>query len=607
MKLFAKIILWIFAGLGGLMTVSVIAGIIFATNIKDDVATIEEGSVLWIDLGEYIPERSQASGFFNNSNQPTFIEHLEAIEAATYDEKIVAIAAELTGRGLGMAQVQELRSALLRFQTNSGKKTYLYAEDLGAMGNGMISYYLASAFSEIWLNPTGGVGVNGLAIEMPYFADALEKLDIKAEMAQRHEYKGGADPFIRSHMTSPVRHSLQNLLDQWQKQMSNDILASRWNTEADFKQLIDNSPYLPQQSLDLGLVDKLAYLDEYEDMLDGLHAGTKGKTVSINYYLHASNALEGEFHFSGETEDTQIASNIALIHGIGPITGEDHGSGYYTDDNFSPYTVAKALADAREDKTIEAVLFRVSSPGGAYAQSDMVRREVLKLKEAGKPIIVSMGNDAASGGYFVSMGADHIIAHPGTLTGSIGVYAGKVATKRLWDSLGVNWQRVETGPQAGMWSMVSDFTPSQRKKFQESLDFVYDDFSGKAAADRGLSPEEIDQAARGRIWTGNEAINAKLIDELGGYNEAMEAIRRILRLNNDTTLNMVNFPTQPTPMEKLKTILSSDDPMQFISTTITDSLIETRMPQWAKAIKAQFDGSLEARGVLTMPQFYISD
>ena len=603
MRIFGKIILWLFASFGALLSIGLIVGLTTVVSLQSEKPTIEANSILWLDLDREISERPQSGGFFQNDQAPTFLDYLNVIEQAEVDENIIAIATDLSYHNLGMAQIQELRTALLRFQNNSGKKAYLYAEDLGSMGSGMINYYLASAFSEIWLNPTGGVGINGLAIEVPYFADALEKLDIKAEMAQRHEFKGGADPFIRSDMTEPVRNSLQNLLDQWQKQMTNDILATRWDVKSNFDKLIENSPYLAQPSLELGLVDRLAYWDEYQAMLQEISFAAEAKTVSVGYYLSANTTDENGFNFeSADQEDSNENANIALIHGVGPITGEDYGPGYYTDESFSPYTVAEAIADAREDPSIDAVIFRVSSPGGAYAQSDMVRREVLKFKETGKPIVVTMGNDAASGGYFVSMGADHIIAQPGTVTGSIGVYAGKVATKRLWDKLGVNWERIETGPQAGMWSMISDFTPSQRKKFQESLDFVYDDFSGKAASDRGLNDSEIDNAARGRIWTGHEAIKAKLIDELGGHQEALAATRRLLDLAPNATLDLYDFPSQPTPMEQLETILSSDDPMHFLSTEVTNRVINAQLPKWVIDIKSQ----LKTHGLLTMPSIYLA-
>ncbi|WP_420549433.1 signal peptide peptidase SppA [Curvivirga sp.] len=599
MRLFGKILLWFMAVLGFPMLIMIVFGISLAFNLKKEIASVEPNAVLWLDLDRPIPERAGSGNLFEQYDQASFLDYLQAIERAKTDDRIIAIAAEINGGIMGIAQTQELRDALIDFQRESGKKAYVYAEDLGAMGGGMLSYYLATGFSEIWLNPTGGVGVSGMAMEIPYFADALEKIDITAEMEQRHEYKGGADPFIRSQMTEPVRASLQGLLDDWHKQLAAGMTTSRQSIAAEIDQLVLNSPYLPQQSLELGLVDRLAYWDEFEDLIDYLPEDTESHTVSVSYYMLATD-LEIE---ETDEEENNKSYTIAVIQGIGPITGEDYGPGYYTDETFSPYTVSKALANAREDSSIDAVLFRVNSPGGAYAQSDMVRREVLKLKEARIPVIVSMGDNAASGGYFVSMGADYIVAQPGTLTGSIGVYAGKVATKKLWDNLGVNWERVETGPQAGMWSMISEFTPSQKAKFQESLDFVYTDFSGKAAQDRGLDATEIDAAARGRIWTGQEAIGIKLVDELGGYKEALDAARIALETEKNAKLNLQVFPKQPTPVEQIEAIFSSDDPLRYISIQVSDHFIERQIPDWVLQVRDQFT----SHGLLTMPIMKISD
>ncbi|MDX1739406.1 MAG: S49 family peptidase, partial [Alphaproteobacteria bacterium] len=382
MKTIAKLLVYIFAAIGGLMFMSIFGLIGFIAFYGSDASLKDtpDNAILWLDFNGYVPERNETGDFFGGHENASFLDYLQAIRAAKNDDKIIAIATELNATNLGLAQIQEIRQELIAFRSETGKRTYLYSEDLGAMGNGMLGYYLASSFSVIWLNPTGGVGLSGLAIEVPFFKDALDRFDIRAEMEQRHEFKGGADPFIRSKMTAPLRASLTGMVNEWQTQIFNDMLAQRWQIELNEQELLTQSPFLASKALDAKLVSKIAYWDEFDEMLDQL-GGPKGSNfIAVEDYKN----IKDDFSPTSEASE-----KIAVIQGIGPISNEDYGSGYYTDDTFSPYTVMEAIRDAREDDDVKAILFRVSSPGGAYAQSDMVRREIQKTRESGKPVIVS--------------------------------------------------------------------------------------------------------------------------------------------------------------------------------------------------------------------------
>ena len=308
-------------------------------------------------------------------------------------------------------------------------------------------------------------------------------------------------------MTSAMRASLSRLLESWTRQIGSVIVdAGRLQSNSDFLRVLNNGPYLAKDALALGLVDRLGYWDEAENAMNLAYPD-----VPEEDYLDPVTYLWA----LGAEEEEAPGKSIALIYGVGAIL-PDSGDSFFDDPGFQPYSVADALSDAREDESIAAVVFRVDSPGGAYGPSDSVWREMVRLRESGKPVIVSMGGAAASGGYFVSMNADQVFALPGTLTGSIGVYSGKFATADLWDRFGIRWERLQAGTNAGIWSSVTEFSSTERDKFREGVDFVYTDFTAKVAEARGFSDTELDAAARGRIWTGEDARDVGLVDELGG-------------------------------------------------------------------------------------------
>ena len=426
----------------------------------------------------------------------------------------------------------------------------------------------------------------------------MEKLEVTPRFEQRHEFKGGADPFTKKRMSLPVRQSMERLVDGWMAQIIRDVETDRPKLSGQLTSLIDNGPYLAHDAWTAGLIDRLAYWDELEtEFLDRFGMDILD-TTPMELYLAANG-----FKSQDEGGSYMPPSEIALIYGVGTILPDQGGDGSWNDNNFGPYEVVSALKEAREDPMIEGVLLRIDSPGGAYPQADMVWREVKQLREAGKPVVAIMGNMAASGGYFAAMAADYVVARPGTLTGSIGVYAGKFATEQLWDNLGIQWDRVQSGRNAGMWSMVSDFTPGELRKFREFLDFVYEDFTGKAAQDRELTMEQIDKAARGRIWTGEDAVQVGLVDELGGMPEAERALVRLMELEEGTALNKTVLPSPPTPMERLEMLLGSDDPLQWIATQAVRETVETR----AKAVLGNLDAFRSHVGLVQLPPMRIAE
>ena len=434
---------------------------------------------------------------------------VEALEAAGEDTRVRGLMAHLGSGELGIAQVQELRDAVIQFR-GQGKFAVAFAESFGEGGNGTLHYYLASAFDEVWLQPSGNLDVTGFLVETPYLREALEKLGIEPRLGQREEYKGVMNMFTDRGLPEPQRRNLQQLVDSWAGQIARDVASDRNSDEAAIRATIDKAPYHAQGAVDEGLVDQLGYWDEMSGAVLE-RAGESAEFMDLMAYAETREP---------PPEDGPM---VALIYGLGPVVL----SGSESDPAFGRTvmgadTVAETISEAVEDDEIDAIVLRIDSPGGSYVASDAIWREVQLARDAGKPLIVSMSNVAASGGYFVAAPAHKIVALPGTVTGSIGVVSGKLVLSGFFDMLGINWDGVQAGDAAGFWSMNQDFSDAEWARLQDSLDRVYADFTGKVADGRGMARGEVETAAKGQVWSGEDARDLGLVDELGGLKRAFE-------------------------------------------------------------------------------------
>jgi protease-4 len=296
--------------------------------------------------------------------------------------------------------------------------------------------------------------------------------------------------------------------------------------------LVDRAPLSAEEAKQGGLVDGLLYRDEVLATFDGPDKGDDKPTrLSLLRYL----GRVGPPPTDGDT--------VALIHGVGGVSrGKSRVDPMSGDTNMGSDTLTAAFRDAAEAKRVRAIVFRIDSPGGSYVASDTIWREVSRARAAGKPVVVTMGNVAASGGYFVAMPADRIVAQPGTITGSIGVFAGKMLTAGFWDKLGVTFDGVQEGDNATMWTGLHDYTPAERERFEAALDRIYADFTSKVAVARRLPKERVLEIARGRVWTGEDALGIGLVDRLGGYPEALRQVRELLGLAADAPIDLEPFP-----------------------------------------------------------------
>ena len=463
---------------------------------------------------------------------------VDAIDRGANDDRVVGMVAKIGAAPMGLAQVQEIRDAVQRFRAHK-KFAVAYAETFGEFGPGNGAYYLATAFDQIYLQPSGDVGLTGIIMESPFIKGTLSKLGVTFRGDHRYEYKNALNFYTESKYTGPHKEAMTAILNSWFSQMKDGICQARQIAPDKFQALVDAGPYLGQEAVTAKLVDGVAYRDEVYGKVKS-RAGDGAELLYLEKYLDRA----GRPHDRGKT--------IALVFGVGGVTrGKSDYDPVQGSQNMGSDTVASAIRAAVADRGVKAILFRVDSPGGSYVASDTIWREVVRARQAGKPVIVSMGNLAGSGGYFVAMAADKIVAQPGTITASIGVLGGKMLTSGLWDKVGLSWDEVHQGASATMFTGTHDYTPAEWARFQAWLDRVYVDFTGKVADGRKLPKEKVLEIAKGRIWSGQDAKNLGLVDELGGYDTALKLAKKAAGIPESDDVRIAVYPRPKTWLETL--------------------------------------------------------
>ncbi len=514
----------------------------------------------------------------------TVLDAVEALALAETDDRVVGMIARIGSAGMGFARVQEIRDAVTAFR-DAGKPAIAYTDTFGAMSGGNIAYYLASFFDEIYMQPSGDVSITGFQFKGRFFKGTLEKLDIEPRMDRRKEFKTAMNRFTEKDFTEAHEASARSLMTGLFDQIDRHIAASRNLSDETLRTYFDKGIFSAREALDAGLVDGLAYRDEIYSKVEA-RFGADAEPLGLAAYLSRTDRL----YAKGKT--------IALIHGVGRIhQGDAEYDPLMSGPLFSAKKVAGAFRSAIEDENVKAILFRVDSPGGSYVASDTVWRETLHAAAAGKPVIVSMGDVAGSGGYFVAMAADKILAQPGTLTGSIGVFAGKMVATGFWNRIGVTWDAVQTSKNADFWSFTDDYTPEQWQLLQDMLDRIYDDFTNKVAAGRSLPLETVLDIAKGRVWTGEAAKENGLVDELGGFRKAIQLAKAAAGIPEDHSIKLKRFPPRKplldTVLEKLSVSARSSAAEQIVVQTLKEIRPALR------ALKELGIG--EPPGVLRMP------
>ena len=523
----------------------VVAGVFLAGR---SAPSVPSRAILELDLERGLPETAPDDPFavFGGEKPLTLRDVLDALEKAGDDPHVVGLVARLGAAPIGVAEIQEVRDAVKAFRAKK-KLAFAYAETFGEFAPGNGAYYLATAFDEIWLQPSGDVCLNGLVAESPFVRGTLDKLGVKPEFGQRYEFKNAMNLYTETKFTDAHREATKALVDDLFGQMVTGISEGRKMSEAQVRALVDRGPFLGPEALEAKLVDGLAYRDEVHDKLME-KGGSGAKLFGLPAYLKK----EGRPHDAGK-------KTIALVYGVGGVVrGRSRTNPVTGGRTMGSDSVAKAIRNAVADDDVAAILFRVSSPGGSYVASDTIWREVVLAEKAGKPVVVSMGEVAASGGYFVAMPASKIVAQPGTITGSIGVLGGKMVTTAMWEKVGLTFDQVDVGANANLWNASRSFSPAEWERFNAWLDRVYVDFTSKVAEGRKLPKEKVLEIAKGRVWSGEDAKALGLVDELGGYAVALRLAKEAAKIPASEKVKVAVFPKEKSPFEALTEMLSGE-------------------------------------------------
>jgi protease IV len=566
----------------GVLALLVAAGIAFLL-VRVHLASVPKSVVLTVDLRKGLGEGPGESGLARLfvTPKPTLRDFLDAIERGEGDPRVKGLLAILGNESLGLAQTQQVRDAITEFRSK-GKFAIAFADSFGEFGAGTDAYYLAAAFDKIWLQPMGSVGLTGLYSDVMFFKGTLDLLGIEPEFARRSRFKTAINSLTQTKMTPAHREEVEAVLRSSFRQIVRGIAKDRGLSEEAVRQAIDRGPFLAREALAAKLVDHLGYRDEA--MASARQRGGKEtKTVSLKSYLERA----GRPHRKG--------AQIALIYGTGLIERGSANPSLLGEEVMSSDKVAAAFRRAARDKKVRAILFRIDSPGGSAVASETIWHAVEEARRHGKPVVVSMGDLAGSGGYYIAVGADKIVAEPATLTGSIGVFAGKLVIADLLKKLGITTDSAQKGANAAMFSMDSDFSAPAHRRLEAFLDSVYGGFKERVAKGRHLTPAAVEEVAKGRVWTGEEAKKRGLVDAVGGYGTAIGLAKSLAKIPPGAPYRLVLFPPRKTLAEELYDRLTG---REGGGDRINPAAFAAILPLWRQLASALTDP-----GALTMPDF----
>jgi protease-4 len=515
-------------------------------------APIKEGTVLTLTVeGPFIEESPTRTGLTSmlTGHAKKLREIINGIDHAASDDRIKGLALKLDASA-GMSQTQELRAAIKRFRA-AGKFVYAFADDYGESASGNGQYYLAAACDQIWLQPTGQAMLTDIAFEAPFLKDAFAKIDVEPEFVKRSEFKTAPETYTERGYTGPAREMMESLANDLTLQLVTDIAASRNMTPDDVRAILARGPMTTDEAMQAKLIDHIGYADEVVTAAKKA-AGSTVRTMALPAY-------------AAETEDAKRNDpNIALIYQVGEIgrvggpIDSDNGERGLDNGN----AVVQGFSQAMTKPSVKVIVFRIDSPGGSVTGSESIRRMVLRAKQAGKKVVVSMGSVAASGGYWIAADADKIVAEPATLTGSIGVYSGKFVMGKGLANLGITTDRTAGGPFTAMDSPFTPFTPDQNQKLNAGVDTIYNGFVSIVAEGRKIPAGTIAESAKGRVWSGQQAKQIGLVDSLGGLNDAITVARDAAGIPADQASVIRMYPEPLSQLEAVMALLKGDADVQ---------------------------------------------
>ena len=512
-----------------------IAAVATSLNFEQSGSTwIKENSVLDLDLNTEVKDRSPVynpleglSDF--DSGMIGMDEIIGSIKKAKEDEKIKGIKLHTGSIGSGWAQAREIRNALEEFKT-SGKFIYAYSDYMSQKG-----YYVSSVADSIFMNPMGMMQLKGLSSEVLYYQDFQNKYGVKMEVIRHGKYKSAVEPYLQDHMSDENRIQIQSLLDAVWETLRDEVAQSRGIAPATLDALADDLVINDaEEALAQGMIDGLVYEDDFENKIKAaLKIDSKEDLEGVDI---------GEINVKIQEYDKEITDRIAIVYAQGPIFNTE-GS----EDIIGKDAINKAFDEILESKKIKAVVLRVDSPGGDALTSEIILNASRALKGE-KPLVVSMGNVAASGGYYIASLADRIFADPMTITGSIGVLAAFPNIRGMTDKIGINAEQVTTHENAMGYSVFEPISKGFKKSTTSSIEKIYHTFKSRVAEGRSLSMETVEEIAQGRVWSGKDAVEIGLVDTLGGLQEAIAAAAELAELDK---YNLVDYPKYEEDFESM--------------------------------------------------------
>ncbi len=581
---FMKQFLITVAGVVAGMFVFCILGMVFLFGLMGSIVAAGSGdaklthpTVLELDLRQGISDQEPANPSFFSSSRMSVLKVIQTLRYAETDNKVKAVLIRLPEGGISPATADELRLAIRHFRTSS-KPIIAHSQGLYPSGMVVSTYELAASTGEVWMQPDSSFEATGVATSELFLKRFFDKYGIKADYEQRYEFKNAVNPYLYSDYTQPHRDATLS----WMTSVFDNALGAaafdRKKDPAALKTLVQGGPYSAEQALASGLIDHVGQVHDAVEALKKRAGGDDAKLVDFDDYAAAIKPMLN--HGSGST--------IAVIGAEGAIvTGRGTASPFQADSNVYADDTAKAFYDAIKDDKVKAIVFRVSSPGGSDTASEEIASAVRAARAAGKPVVVSMGTYAASGGYWISSGASAIVSEPSTLTGSIGVYGGKFVVGDALSRFGLDMKDISVGGQyADAFSNGQEFTPQQRAAFSAWMDHIYNGFVHRVSVGRNIPEDKVREIAKGHVWTGSQAKDRGLVDEIGGFYEAVARAKALAKIPADEDVNFHFFPHEKGLFESLSHSMGASETsmrtMAAAGWVLSDPRAEALMDQMAR-------------------------
>ncbi len=541
--------------------------------------TVATDTVLSLDLRAGIRDHSAGDSIFGPTPL-SVVDIVQTLNAAKSDSKIKGLLIRANGYGMAPASAEEIRLAIKDFQT-SGK--FVVAHSQGFEGTAFMAYHAVSAADEIWQQDTTGFAVSGIRSETPFYGGVAEKYDAKVQMEQFYEYKNAANVYKEKGFTEAHRESTTSMLTSLYNTAISQIAVDRELGEEKVRSLFKASPHSAESALEAGLIDKLGHFVDAQDYVKEKTGNEKAKFKSLQAYSESV---------------TKSGATIAFIGGQGPVVmgnSSDGSSPFNQNVSMGGDTISKAFEAAAKDDKVKAIVFRVSTPGGSATASDQILNSVNRAQEAGKPVIISMGQYAASGGYYVSANADKIVALPSTITGSIGVLGGKIALRDTYAKIGYNVEAIDIGGEyVGAYSSDEPFTQAQQAAYRSQMEDIYNDFTSKVAEGRDIPLDRVREIAKGRVWTGEQAKTRGLVDELGGLRKAIEVAKAAAEIDEDKNVKLKIFPRPKTTQQQLEELFGQSVQAQNDLATLRE-IVDMPEVQSLLELRARLEDNQELR------------